>query len=411
MMIVKFLIFTTVLCMSMLRADDVVHLNYWVLFSGGDGRPMQLMVDKFNASNKDINVKMRVIKWAEYYKALNESLNTKNSPDIGIIHASLLPFYVNQNSLVDITPYDIEWKNLPSHLLDAVRFENKYYALPLDMHPQVFYFNKKYLAQAHLLDENSQPMIGNGVDGFIAFLQKLHQSLPSDTLPLSTPNSNVLPWWLWYSIYTQQENSGYIVNNRVAFNNEAGKKAFEFFYKMREAKIWDEEIHDERGYNLFKFNKAATMITGVWATWNFQQNKELDFGVTKFPKLFDKNANFGDSHTFAVLKTDNLAKQKASVTFIKWISENSFDWALSGQVPANKHVIETQEFKNLPFRETYVQSANEMALYPKNLKLQQCNEAMIKILVAFLRNNDSVEETMLKAEKTLNEILQHPLKK
>jgi multiple sugar transport system substrate-binding protein len=148
------------------------------------------------------------------------------------------------------------------------------------------------------------------------------------------------------------------------------------------------------------------MITGVWTTWNFQQNKELDFGVVEFPKLFEKSANFGDSHTFVLLKTNDTLKQKASAEFIKWISENSYEWALSGQVPANQTVLQTKKFKKLPFRKTYVQSAHNMALYPKHLKLKECNDAMIRILKDFLVSDDSVDEVMLKGEKKLNSILE-----
>lgn len=385
-----------------------IRLKYWVLFSGGDARPMQLMVDKFNASHKNINVEMKIIRWAEYYQTLNKNIHTKNTPDIAIIHASLLPWYVNKNALSDLTPYTIQWQYISPTLLQAIQFNQKYYALPLDMHPQVFYFNKKYLAHANLLDQNSQPIIGEGIDGFVEFMKKLQQTLPADVLPFSTPNNNVLNWWIWYSLYSQQESKGYIVNNKAAINNTAGRKAFEFFYKMREANVWSQEIHDEKGYNLFKFNKAATMITGVWTTWNFQQNKDLDFGVVEFPKIFNKRANFGDSHTLVVLNSRDKVKQKASAEFIQWMSENSFDWALSGQVPANTKVLTTKEFKNLPFRDVYVQSTNNMALYPKHLKLKECNDAMIKILADFMKSHDSVEETMIKAEKTLNAILKKP---
>lgn len=390
----------------MAQEVTVTQLNYWVLFSGGDARPMQLMVEKFNSSQKNTNVKMRIIRWADYYPTLNQNIKTKDAPDVCIIHASLLPFYVDQNVLTDLTPYGIKWENIPTHLKNAVQFDEKYYALPLDMHPQVFYFNKKYLAQANLLGSDGKPIMESGVDGFVEFLKKLKKSLPSDIYPISTPNRNVLIWWMWYSLYSQQENSGYIVNNKVAFNNKAARDAFEFFYKIRESKVWDEEIHDEKGYNLFKFNKAATMITGVWTTWNFQQNSELDFGVEQFPKLFEKSANFGDSHTFAILKTDDCQKQKAAADFIKWMSENSYDWAISGQVPANKKVLDSKEFKELPFRDIYAKSANDMMLYPKSLKLKKCNDEMIDILAEFLQSSDSVEDVINKAQVRLTKILE-----
>lgn len=399
-------IVTSMISLLQANAASVIHLKYWVLFSGGDARPMQLMVDRFNTSHKNINVEMRIIKWADYYASLNQSIRVHQPPDIAIIHASLLPWYVDQKALADLTPYNIQWSNISPRLLPAVQFGQKYFALPLDMHPQVFYYNKKYLAEAHLLDKNGQPMIGEGIDGFVSFLQKLQSSLPKNVLPFSTPNNNILNWWIWYSIYSQQENGGYIVNNMAAINNPAGKKAFEFFYKMREAKVWSDDIHDEKGYNLFKFDKAATMITGVWTTWNFQQNKDLDFGVTLFPKFFQSHAAFGDSHTFVLPKGNDQQKEKASAKFIQWMSENSSNWAISGQLPANINVLKSESFKKLPFRGIYLQSANDMALYPKHLKLKMCSDAMIQILADFMKSNESVDNVMFKAESTLNSILQ-----
>jgi hypothetical protein len=46
-----------------------------------------------------------------------------------------------------------------------------------------------------------------------------------------------------------------------------------------------------------------------------------------------------------------------------------------------------------------------MALYPKNLKLKECNDAMITILSDFLTSHDSVDDVMIKAEKRLKTLL------
>jgi len=320
-----------------LNGAKATHLDYWVLFSGGDARPMKLMVDKFNFKHPHINVKMKVIRWSEYYETLDISIKKDEVPSIAIVHASLLEKYIKLNVLLNLDNQEIHWDNFSKNLLSYIKYENSNYALPLDTHPQLLYFNKRYLKKVGLLNENEMPIINEGASGFIEFFKILKEGLPEGVRPLSSANVNVYPFWIWYSLYMQQNlNQGYISKDKANFNNEAGKKALDVLKQMREAGVWKEKIHDEKGYNLFKFNKAATMITGSWATWNFSQNYYLNYGVTTFPKLFDEEASFGDGHTFVVFKNEDKQREDDSIVFIKWMSDNSYEWALSGQVPANK---------------------------------------------------------------------------
>lgn len=390
---------------SFAKEHRLQQLHYWVLFSGGDARPMQLIVDKFNAQHPNINVKMKVIRWSRYYDRLTDSIKNNKTPNIAIVHASLLHRYIESKQLTNLDSYGIQWQEFSPTLLQYMQYKKSHYAVPLDTHPQLLYFNKKYLRQANLLDKNQEPIIEAGVDGFINFLTTLKKKLPEDIRPLATANLNVYPFWIWYSLYMQHKDAHYITDNKASFNNKAGKDALEVLKKLRNTHVWDENIHDEKGYNLFKFNKAATMITGSWATWNFQQNKQLDFGVTLFPTLFAKDANFGDSHTLVAFKKSDPEEVASAIEFIKWLSKNSYLWSLSGQIPSNKTVTSSRRFLELPNRRMYLKAANSVAFYPHHPKLKECNDFMIRTMSHFLKSNDSVEDTLNRAEIEINKIL------
>ncbi len=401
-----FIIFSLLVSLCLARTETVTKLEYWVLFSGGDARPMQMIVEKFNATHPAIQVKMKLIRWEQYYPTLKDSIASKNPPDVAIVHASLIKQYVDANAILNLAPYKKTWDVYPKNILDIIRQDDAYYAVPIDLHPQVLFFNKKYLAQAGLLDKNQNPIIKSGAEGFVEFLKTLKQKLPTNIKPLSTPTLDIYPLWIWYSLYTQQNNNGgYIQNNKASFNNKQGKRALEVLQKMRDTGVWGEEIHDEKGYNLFKFNNAATMVSGVWATWNFEQNKELEFGVASFPTFFDNSSAFVDSHTMVVPKYTDPAKTRAAMDFINWVSENSFQWALCGQVPAHINITSQKNFQELPNRKMYLKSANSGVFYPSNAKLSECNQVMKKILVDFMKNKAGVDETLDKAETQINQIL------
>ena len=56
---------------------------------------------------------------------------------------------------------------------EAVQVDGKQYAVPLDTHPIVLYYNKDKLAAAGLIGDNGLPNGLNGVDNFNAALKKL----------------------------------------------------------------------------------------------------------------------------------------------------------------------------------------------------------------------------------------------
>src|SRR4051794_15956509 len=45
-----------------------LRLDFWNGFTGGDGPPMQSLVDQFNAAHPNIEVRSNSIRWDEYYR-------------------------------------------------------------------------------------------------------------------------------------------------------------------------------------------------------------------------------------------------------------------------------------------------------------------------------------------------------
>lgn len=69
--------------------------------------------------------------------------------------------------------------------LDSVTFDGDVYAVPLDTHAEIMYFNKDILADAGVeLNENGQLDIGS-TDEFYAVLDKIKAVIPEGSSALS----------------------------------------------------------------------------------------------------------------------------------------------------------------------------------------------------------------------------------
>ncbi|WP_173915979.1 ABC transporter substrate-binding protein [Halobacillus sp. Marseille-Q1614] len=389
-------------------ASGTVELDYWVPFSGGDGEYMAEMVDEFNSSQDGIKVNMLNIEWGEYYTKLRTSLASNTAPDVSIAHASKLAELVPTGSLTDLSEVaeavDFDWSNISENQLEATVFDDQNFAVPLDSHALIMYYNKDYLAEAGLLDENENIKMEPGVDGFVSMLEELQASLPDGVFPFASQTDDVHPFWIWYALYSQMEDGGeYITDDQASFNNAAGEEALQVLADLTEKGLWPKNVTN--GYDLFKTGKAAINFTGVWATGNYEQNEDLNFGASSLPEFFDQSQTWGDSHTLVLPTQDDQAKQEAAMEFVKWLSDNSVMWAGAGHVPANTEVVQSDEFKELEYRPSYADVAEDINYMPRTPQLWPSNDIMQKNFNSMMNGSMSVKEALDQAEKEVNNLL------
>ncbi|MEA3383489.1 MAG: extracellular solute-binding protein [Campylobacterota bacterium] len=384
-----------VLIPILLFSKDKTYLEYWTPFTGGDARPMQFIVDKFNSSQDEIVVNMKVIEWAKYYPLLLKSINTKKSPDVAIVHASKLSEFISSNLLKELK--DIKTEQFTKKTINSVRFNSKLYGVPIDTHLLLAYYNKEYI------DKLENKMSENE---FIEFFKTLQTKLPKDVVALGQPIDNVFPFWIWYTFYNQIDGGGkYIENNKAVFNNKAGLKALNFLVKLRDEGIYKKQINDTQGYNMFKYGKSSVFFTGGWANWNFEQNKDLDFGVAPFMQVFDKPATWSDSHTLSIPIGVDEKKYESILKFSNFVAFEGLIWSSAGHIPSNKTVLNSNEYKENTKRSKYSKYLEFSYSMPKHKNLWLCNEIMIRIFSDMMQSNKTAQETLNYAQDEVDKVL------
>ncbi|CAM3777856.1 extracellular solute-binding protein [Aeromicrobium ponti] len=388
-----------------------IELKYWVPFSGGDGDFMKAMVAEFNKTNPDIQVEMLNLKWEEYYTKLRTAIASKQAPDVAVAHTSKLGELVPSNMIAELDPVaenaGIKWDSFNQNILNATMFEGKHMAFPLDTHAMIMFYNKKILGDAGLLNSDGKPAIEPGAEGFVKFLKQVQQKAPADVMPfVGTSNGNV-PFWMWWSLYSQMD--GKLLSEdgkKAAFNNKEGKEALQFISDLvHEDKLWPKNV--KNGGEIFAAGKAAVNFNGVWSTGTFEKNEGLDFGATTIPQLYDQKATWGDSHTLVlpVQKEEDPKRQEAAATFANWLAENGAMWAKAGHVPSKPEVIESPEFKELEYRSDYVQVVDDVNFMPNSEKLFPIGDILRANFDLVMNGQASVDEVMNKAEKEVNDLL------
>lgn len=396
-------------------ATNKLRITFWSPFSGGDGQFMAELIQQYNNENQD-HVKIDQINnnSGDYYTKLSTAIVTEEAPDIAIVHSAKYSQYAPAGFLTDLNTLALEagvnWQDFNQTILKSTVADEKHLGIPLDTHLQVMYYNKTWLKQAGLLDEKEKPVLMNGEDGFLQFLQKIKENVPSGITPLAEPNVRIDSFWLWYSFYNQMNVNGgrfYTDDEKeAAIDNASALQSLNFVNSLYTQGLIIPNINDS--VQNFAKGNAAVLITGVWATGTFEKVPDLNFGVTKIPQIYDHPAAWGDSHTFSLPYHEKPDKKKqiAALKFANWVAAHGASWAKAGHIPAVKQAVQSPEFQSLKYRPDYASAADDVKYFPNHPRQGKMNEEIVREFEKMMAGQSTPQEVLRNAQRIINTNIQ-----
>ena len=339
-----------------LAKDTII---WWDFLGGGDGVRMKALLDQFNKESTDLEIQATTLDWGTpFYTKVQTSAAVGEGPDIMTYHESRIPLGVSTGSLSEITPDEIkaaglDAKNYAPANWAAAQVDGKQYAIPLDIHSIILYYNKDLLKAAGLLGDDGKPKGLDGAANFDAALKKLTANGVSG---LALPNDGGTAWRVFYTLLNQ-DNGTFFKDNKF-LDGDNLQKATDVLTEMSG---WVKNGYTPANTEypasiaLFTSGKAAMHINGVWEVPTMvdlqKQGKLFDWGAVQIPVFYDHAATWADSHAFAIPnrqgKELTADKRKEVLSIIKWFNEHSLAWAGGGHVPAYIPVTNSDDFKNL----------------------------------------------------------------
>ncbi|MGN6101037.1 MAG: ABC transporter substrate-binding protein, partial [Devosia sp.] len=261
----------------------------------------------------------------------------------------------------EITPDElaaagISGDNFEAANWQAAQVDGKQYAVPLDIHSIILYYNKTLLKNAGLLGDDGRPKGLDGVDNWDAALGKLKDS---GVTPLSVPTADGATMWrIFYTLLNQQDGVFLSKDNKFLDGDDNLSKATTALTEMQKwvKNGWTPaQTEYPASIALFTSGKAAFHINGVWEVPTMvdlnKQGKLFDWGAIQIPALYAHPATWADSHSFAIPNRQgnpvSPEKRKEVLDTVHWFNEHSLEWAGGGHLPAFKPVRDSEDFKNL----------------------------------------------------------------
>ena len=154
---------------------------------------------------------------------------------------------------------------------------------------------------------------------------------------------------------------------------------------------------------------ACILINGTWVVDYYGDNVDFGYYVGNFPSLFGGNsATWADSHMWSVpadLKSRDPAKYDAVMKLNKFMWDNSINWSRTGHMSYRASVIASDEYKNLPHRDEYAETANIMADTPHAEKYGAIQDLVGNNLIAILTGNKEMDATLKDVQNKMKKLL------
>jgi multiple sugar transport system substrate-binding protein len=348
-------------------------LQYWNLFSGGDGTRMVELVNGFNKSQKDIQVKATTLTWGTpYYTKLTTSTIAGQAPDVAIMHLSRMASFAPTGIITEIdgglmSKYGLTAGQFSPKPWQMAHSNGKLMAIPLDTHPMVMYYNKTLAQKAGLLGPDGLLKPITGADALVSAFKGTMSAGAKWGVAIDTEDVN--PWRVWTATYAQL-GGGAIVSpdgKDVLLDDSMGIEAASF---MRELSLVSKVTGPATDYPaavaLFGSQKAGFFLNGEWEVTTYQTDG-IPFDVTLFPQVYNNPATWSDSHSFVIPHQRSASPDRldAVMQFISYVQKNAITWAQGGHIQAYTPVVQTAAYQKMLPQAHYHAEADHVVYDPQ----------------------------------------------
>ncbi|ASW55383.1 extracellular solute-binding protein [Plantactinospora sp. KBS50] len=319
-------------------------LAYWNLFGGGDGVRMTQMLDAFRAAHPDIDLKAVTLAWGNpYYTKLSLATLGQKPPDVAIAHLTRMKTLVAADLLEELRPEDLARFGITPDKLDRTAWENglvqgRAYAVPLDTHPFVMFYNTDVCERAGLLDSAGHLVELNSEEAFLDAMRRAREVTGASGGVVSINADTATPWRVFQSLYSQL--GGQVLadgGRRVVIDDAKATQVLTFLRKWTADGLFPAAADYQGAIAAFAEGRAGFYFQGEWEISTFQTAK-MPFSMTLFPNIYGggRYAVQADSHTLVIPKRPHrdAARLDRSLLLIRSFLEQSDTWAAGGHVPA-----------------------------------------------------------------------------
>lgn len=262
-----------------------VTLTFWHGYTEADGDVLQKIVDDFNASQDDVEIKTEVKTWAVIDDTLLPALSADEGPDIVAMPGERMPVYADRGAFAELTDWygedDSNTQELNEQAVDMVTVDGAPYGVPTGFVPLAVFYNKALFEAAGIA------AFPETWDEWRDAAKKLTVDSDGDGTPeqygLALPDHDTVANGLWPSLFYGA--GGDIVEDATSavIDSDENREALEYWVSaIRDDHISPTGLDGIGADELFSSGKAAMHVGGPWMA-SIAKDSGIDYGIAALP--------------------------------------------------------------------------------------------------------------------------------
>lgn len=359
-------------CASSASAEDETRVQLWHLFTGGDGGVFQAMMDDVDAQNPGVAIDPVVLTWGgPYYTKLAMSSVGGRSPDLAVMHATRVIGYA-PGGLLDtwdldrLAEHGVTPEMFPALLWDKCVLDGRLYAVPLDFHAFLLFYNTELCESAGLLDAEGRVVGLDSPEGFLAAGRALAEVTGGQGISYGYTGDGAQVCRMFWSLYAQTGATCTLTpGHRAVIDREQAVRVTAFVKEMLDGTVAEADMDYGGAVASFSTGRTAMTFMGNWELQSFLK-AEVPFDAMAMPAVFGTPATFGDCHVFVLPRQSEVDERRRDAAYevVAGMLKSSLQWADGGHTPADLSITESAAYRELVPQAHYAEVMDQAVFEP-----------------------------------------------
>lgn len=345
-----------------------VALEFWHGYTEADGKVLDSLVEKFNASQSEVKVTSITKPWATLLDTALPALTAGEGPHIMALPPENIPTFASKGAIVSLDSWYESAEGGASKLNEQAiatgDADGHHYGAPLSFTPLTMFYNKTMF-------DATGVAVPTTWDEWVEAAKRLTVDENGDGTPevygLALQDNATVGNGVWMSLL--KSGGGDVIDEagKVVIDSPENLKTLEYWADaVQNAKISPTGLTGVNGDELFKSGKVAMTFGGPWLA-SVAKEAGIDYGIATLPAGPAGVKASALAVDMSITARADAAERAAAEKFLSWFygSENMIEWSLaSGWPPLTSEVSPQDVSENSVVAALAEQSQFGVALLP-----------------------------------------------
>ena len=374
------------------------------------------MINRFEAENPDIRLKINVVAWPGYPQ-LSAQIAAGDPPDVLTMHQSVISDYQARGLLEPmdgvLAQAGIKVDDFTPAGRAGVVKAGQIYAMPWDTIGGLFHINTALMAKAGLM-QGGRPVLPKSPQELIEHARRFHAATGKPYLIQAQVNDPATHVRNLYTYLLAQDATIFPDARHIRIDTPQAREIVGFLHTLYAEGLTTRSQDFSAATQAFTNGEGGIFPVGTWMIGPYDEEARTPgrplhnaYAVVPYPALWGRPAAFVDGHSWIMPRKQRTAAQTQAVSrFLGFLARHNYDWTRTGHLPAFRAVLDMPRFKAMPHRSDIAAMAATGGQLPSYVQRQSAIQGLLaEEIEAAVTGLKPVDTALRDAERRVNELL------